>query len=174
MSGIAGPRHLALAVRLGALALLLATGCAAKQKPGALEAELGASGFETRVDDRGVTVLVTDVLFDFDSDALTPEGEASVGKIAEIVKRLAPENELICEGHTDARGTETYNFELSLRRARRVAEALEASGIPTERISTQGLGESRPLVAERKPDGGDDPEGRARNRRVEVVIAKAQ
>jgi outer membrane protein OmpA-like peptidoglycan-associated protein len=157
-----------------ALAAALLVGCAAKKQPSALEAELGASGFETRTDDRGVTVLVTDVLFDFDSDALTPAGGAAVAKIAEIVKRLAVANDLICEGHTDARGTDAYNFELSLRRARRVAEALAADGIPLDQISAQGLGESRPLALETKPDGSDDPEGRARNRRVEVVIANAQ
>jgi outer membrane protein OmpA-like peptidoglycan-associated protein len=164
-------RSLPLALAL--LALLLAGACTTSKK-GALETALDASGFETRVDDRGVTVLVTDVLFDFDSDALTAEGTRSVGKIAEIVKKLAPENVLICEGHTDARGSEPYNFELSLRRARRVADALAASGIALERISSQGLGESRPLAKETKPDGSDDAEGRARNRRVEVVIADAQ
>jgi outer membrane protein OmpA-like peptidoglycan-associated protein len=152
----------------------LAAGACATSKPGALEAQLGASGFETRVDDRGVTVLVTDVLFDFDSDALTPAGAEAVTRIAEIVQQFAPENDLICEGHTDGRGTEAYNFELSLRRARRVAEALAAGGIPLERISAQGLGESRPLAGETKPDGSDDPAGRARNRRVEVVIANAE
>jgi outer membrane protein OmpA-like peptidoglycan-associated protein len=160
---------------VAAVAVLLAgfVGCTTSTKE-QLASELGASGFETRVDDRGVTVLVTDVLFDFDSDALTETGTASVGKIAEIVKRLAPENELICEGHTDARGTEAYNFELSLRRARRVADALAAAGIATEFISAQGLGESRPLAKEVRDDGSDDPDGRARNRRVEVVIAGAQ
>jgi outer membrane protein OmpA-like peptidoglycan-associated protein len=55
-----------------------------------------------------------------------------------------------------------------------VADELAAAGIALERISAQGLGESRPLVKETKPDGGDDPEGRARNRRVEVVIANAE
>jgi outer membrane protein OmpA-like peptidoglycan-associated protein len=160
---------------LAAIALIAvaAVGCATSKKS-ALERELGASGFETRVDDRGVTVLVTDVLFDFDSDALTPAGAEAVGTIANIVQRLAPTNELICEGHTDGRGTEAYNFELSLRRARRVADALAGAGIPTDRISTQGLGESRPLAKETKPDGSDDPEARARNRRVEVVIANAE
>jgi outer membrane protein OmpA-like peptidoglycan-associated protein len=156
-----------------AATLVVCAGCATTKKS-QLEAELDASGFETRVDDRGVTVLVTDVLFDFDSDALTPAGGDAVAKIADIVKRLAVESELICEGHTDARGTKAYNFELSLRRARRVSDALAGAGIPVERISAQGLGESRPLAAETKPDGSDDPEGRARNRRVEVVIANAQ
>jgi OOP family OmpA-OmpF porin len=163
-------RHFALAA---ALALALGSGCTTAAKPSALESALDAGGFETRVDDRGVTVLVTDVLFDYDSDALTPDGTASVGRIAEIVKRLAAENELICEGHTDSRGTEAYNFELSLRRARRVGDALAAAGIDPARIASQGLGESRPLAPETKPDGGDSPEGRARNRRVEVVIANA-
>jgi len=170
MSRFAAGARLALAV---AAALIFSPGCTATKKK-QLETELGASGFETRVDDRGVTVLVTDVLFDFDSDALTPAGTTAVTKIAEIVKRLAPGNELICEGHADARGTEAYNFELSLRRARRVADALAAAGLPLDLISAQGLGESRPLAKEVKPDGSDDPEGRARNRRVEVVIAAQQ
>jgi outer membrane protein OmpA-like peptidoglycan-associated protein len=152
--------------------LLALNGCATTKKS-QLEAALDKSGFETRVDDRGVTVLVTDVLFDYDSDALTAAGTEAVTKIAEIVKKFADANDLICEGHADHRGTEAYNFELSLRRARRVADALAAAGLPKERISSQGLGESRPLAKERKPDGSDDPEARARNRRVEVVIANA-
>jgi OOP family OmpA-OmpF porin len=61
-----------------------------------------------------------------------------------------------------------------LRRARRVAEALAGAGIATSRISAQGYGETRPLAAEAKPDGADDPDGRARNRRVEVVIASPE
>lgn len=157
-----------------AIALLgLAAGCATS-KQAQLTSALGASGFETRVDDRGVTVLVTDVLFDYDSDELTAAGGAAVEKIAEIVKRLAPANELICEGHTDARGTDAYNFELSLRRARRVADSLAASGIDAKRVLAQGLGETRPLAKETRPDGKDDPEGRARNRRVEVVITNPE
>ncbi len=164
--------HRFVALALAGL-LALGTGCATPQKS-ELETALDAGGFETRVDDRGVTVLVTDVLFDYDSDALTPAGTASVGRIAEIVKKLAPTNELICEGHTDAKGTTTYNFELSLRRARRVADSLTAAGIATERISAQGLGESRPLAPEKNPDGSDSADGRARNRRVEVVIANAE
>jgi len=156
-----------------ALAFAFSASCAAN-KQAQLTQELGASGFETRVDDRGVTVLVTDVLFDFDSAELTPAGNAAVAKIAEIVKRLAPANRLICEGHTDARGADAYNFELSLRRARRVGDALAAAGLDAKRIITQGLGETRPLAQETKPDGSDDPEGRARNRRVEVVIANAE
>jgi outer membrane protein OmpA-like peptidoglycan-associated protein len=159
------------ALLIGVLAL--AAGCATS-KQSRLTGELGASGFETRVDDRGVTVLVTDVLFDYDSDELTAAGGRAVAKIAEIVKRFAPANRLICEGHADARGTDAYNFELSLRRARRVAEALTAAGLAAQRILTQGFGETRPLAKEKKPDGSDDPEGRARNRRVEVVIANPE
>jgi outer membrane protein OmpA-like peptidoglycan-associated protein len=158
---------------LGILASLLALGGCATTKQKQLASELDKSGFETRIDDRGVTVLVTDVLFDYDSDALTPTGTEAVTKIAEIVKKLAKDDDLICEGHTDHRGTEAYNFELSLRRARRVASALAAASLPKEHISAQGLGESRPLVEEKKPDGSDDPVARARNRRVEVVIANA-
>lgn len=155
------------------LALASSFGCAASQTS-TLEAELGVSGFETRVDGRGVTVLVSDVVFDTDRAALTPQGAKSVAQIAQLLKRFAAKRELICEGHTDGRGSEAYNFELSLRRARSVAASLAAAGVDAKRISSQGLGESRPLAAETKPDGGDSPEGRARNRRVELVIAHAQ
>ena len=169
------PRRSPGMAAFAACALALAMGCVtAHQKDKALADELGASGFETRVDERGVTVLVTDVLFAYDSDALAPDGAAAVGKIASIVQRLAPDRSLICEGHTDARGTEAYNFELSLRRARRVADALGGAGIEATRISAQGYGETRPLAPETKPDGADDPSGRARNRRVEVVIASGE
>lgn len=156
------------------LLLAFGSGCTTTTPDVALAGELGASGFETRIDERGVTVLVTDVLFAYDSDALAPEGATAVGKIASIVQRQTPDRALICEGHTDARGTDAYNFELSLRRARRVAEALAGAGIATSRISAQGYGETRPLAAEAKPDGADDPDGRARNRRVEVVIASGE
>ena len=68
------------------------------------------------------------------------------------------------EGHTDSVGTEPYNMDLSARRAAAVREALvRAHGIASGRIRTAGFGESRP----REPNA--TPEGRARNRRVELV-----
>lgn len=52
--------------------------------------------------------------------------------------------------------------------------ALAGAGVEPARISAQGYGETRPLAPEAKPDGADDPDGRARNRRVEVVIASPE
>ncbi len=152
-------------------ALSLALGCATKSENQRLVEELAAKNLETRLDERGVTVFVPDVLFAFDSDALSPQGAIKVKEIAEIAGRVARGRNLIAEGHTDARGTEAYNLALSLRRANRVVEALGRAGIDSGLLSAQGFGESRPVAMETQADGSDDADGRQRNRRVEVVIA---
>lgn len=158
-------------IRALSLSLVLAGlfGCASNDQR--LADELARDGLETRVDARGVTVVVTDVLFGFDSDELSPKGVQRVGRIAEIVGRVAPGRPLACEGHTDARGGGTYNFDLSLRRANRVLEALAAAGVERTLLRAEGFGETRPVAPEARPDGSDDPDARQRNRRVEVVIA---
>jgi outer membrane protein OmpA-like peptidoglycan-associated protein len=72
---------------------------------------------------------------------------------------------LLVEGHTDSRGTEAFNTELSGRRANAVAEALVQRGVPSDRLRAVGLGESYPVA------GNDTPEGMQQNRRVEIVVS---
>jgi len=74
------------------------------------------------------------------------------------------------EGHTDSIGSADANLALSERRARSVADALAGLGVAGSRLSIQGLGETYPVAANVHGDGSDNPAGRARNRRVEVVI----
>lgn len=151
------------------LGLLLA--CASKTANQRLVEELQAHNLETRVDERGITVFVADVLFAFDSAELTPEGQKQVARIAEIAGRVAPGRALVAEGHTDAMGPESYNLDLSLRRATTVADALSQAGIARGLLSVKGFGETRPLAPETSAAGKDDPKGRQRNRRVELIIA---
>jgi len=73
-------------------------------------------------------------------------------------------------GHTDSMGEEAYNVILSKRRAQVVVDLLIKKGIQKDRMVSQGYGSARPLAANKKPDGTDNKEGRAKNRRTELKI----
>ena len=92
------------------------------------------------------------------------------GRPARKRRRLqAPDRRFEVAGHTDARGTDEYNHRLGQRRAISVVEHLARAGVPAERLVVRSYGESRPIAPNARPDGSDDPEGRALNRRVEIV-----
>jgi OOP family OmpA-OmpF porin len=74
------------------------------------------------------------------------------------------------EGHADGIGSTAYNLSLSRRRAESVARELIARGVRRDRIAVAAFGEARPAAPNRHPDGSDNPDGRARNRRVEAVV----
>lgn len=110
------------------------------------------------------------VLFDFDKSFVRPEGRDVVRERVydKLVEFGVKEIEVI--GHTDARGTEEYNYALGLRRATAVAEFLTDLGFPSENIEILSGGEEFPIAPNANEDGTDNPEGRQRNRRVEVVV----
>ncbi|MBG0816493.1 OmpA family protein [Planomonospora sp. ID82291] len=114
--------------------------------------------------------LRTDVLFAFDEATLNPTAAAVLDEVAAETRRRADPDEppITITGHTDDRGDESYNMDLSLERARAVRDRLAARLGAGYRYRTEGKGETAPIAENRKPDGGDDPAGRARNRRVEV------
>jgi outer membrane protein OmpA-like peptidoglycan-associated protein len=110
----------------------------------------------------------SDFLFDFDRAELRSEAEPA---LAELARRVAQANKMVMiEGHTDAKGTDSYNQTLSERRATAVRIALAGRGLGYEKLNIRGFGKTRPVAPNQYPDGSDDPEGRQRNRRVEVVI----
>ena len=74
------------------------------------------------------------------------------------------------ESHTDAKGTDSYNNNLSNKRARMARNYLINKGIAKSRLTTKGFGKSNPLVDNINKDGSDNEEGRAINRRTEFVI----
>ncbi len=114
-------------------------------------------------------VVAADALFAFDEAALSPQAEAT---LAALGPQLAKEKGAVTvEGHTDAKGGDDYNQKLSERRARAVRDWLAAHHHLAAGTTAIGYGESKPLAPNAKPDGSDDPAGRAKNRRVEVVIA---
>lgn len=110
----------------------------------------------------------SDFLFDFDRAELRSEAEPA---LAELARRVAQANKMaMIEGHTDAKGTDSYNQTLSERRATAVRLALVGRGLGYEKLNIRGFGKTRPVAPNQYPDGADDPDGRQRNRRVEVVI----
>jgi len=74
-------------------------------------------------------------------------------------------------GHTDGKGGKEYNQKLSERRANSVKTWLLGHGASNE-MKTQGFGDTKPVAPNTKPDGSDDPDGRQKNRRVEITIKK--
>lgn len=131
--------------------------------------DLGAKvvGQEVRID------LAADVLFDFDKYTLLPKASDTLQKVGQVAASY-PSSPIQIEGHTDGKGTHVYNMKLSENRADAVkAWLVQNASVAESRISTRGWGETKPIAPNKKPDGSDDPEGRQKNRRVEIVLTKA-
>jgi len=117
----------------------------------------------------GFTIgLSGDYLFEFDKDTLTPKAQAALESVLTLYKDYQG-TKIQVAGHTDAKGSNDYNLDLSKRRASSVKQWFKASGIDSSLITTQGYGETKP-VAKNTKNGKDYPEGRALNRRVEIIV----
>lgn len=132
------------------------------------------SGLNVRVTDFGTVVdLPADALFDYDKATLTPAAETELRKAAELIRR-APAGPIQVIGHTDSHGEARYNQTLSEARARTVATWFGTQvGVRQRTFQTSGKGETAPIAPNATADGRDDPQGRQKNRRVEVVLPKA-
>lgn len=120
-----------------------------------------------------VIVLPADVLFDFDKDEIRPDADAALREISQTIAADYAEKPLQVNGHTDSVASDEYNQDLSERRAFAVFKWLsEKGGIAPNRIQIVGFGEKFPVAPNQKTDGADDPDGRQKNRRVEIVIKK--
>ena len=113
--------------------------------------------------------LGTDALFDFDRSNLKPAGRSRLDQLASDINRAERVSQVKIVGHTDAKGTDAYNMRLGQRRADTVASYLASRNVPGAKISTSSRGESQPVAPNTLPNGRDNPEGRALNRRVEVT-----
>lgn len=116
-----------------------------------------------RVGEGIVVEFSSKVLFGFDKSTLSGEAKASLDKLVKILKEY-PDTNIELQGHTDSKGTEAYNQELSIKRASAVANYLATKAITSGRVTLKGFGESSPKYE------NDTEEGRALNRRVEFLI----
>ncbi|MGI5272734.1 OmpA family protein [Nonomuraea sp. CA-218870] len=114
--------------------------------------------------------LRADVLFAFDKATLSDKATAILDEaVTETRERADPDKPpVLIEGHTDSKGSGTYNQRLSVERAEAVRDYLAAKLGDGYTYEAEGRGEDEPIARNEKRDGGDDPEGRARNRRVEI------
>jgi len=116
--------------------------------------------------------LAADVLFAFDQATLLPKAQAALQQAAAVIRDKAKGTVRI-DGYTDAKGSAAYNRKLSERRANAVRDWLvRREGLKRVKFATQGFGASKPVAPNTKPDGSDDPEGRQKNRRVEITLRK--
>lgn len=112
----------------------------------------------------GITVTFNSgLLYDFDAAVVKPEARANLESLARSLDKYK-DTELLIAGHTDSVGTDSYNQQLSERRARAAADYLIGLGVSASRLRTVGMGEREPVVS------NDTEAGRASNRRVEVAI----
>jgi outer membrane protein OmpA-like peptidoglycan-associated protein len=114
---------------------------------------------------RGMVITLSgEVLFTSGKAELLPAAQAKLTEVANALTQQGPDANIVVEGHTDAQGKEAFNLDLSTRRAQAVRDYLASHGVAPDRIRAEGLGFSRPI--------GDNKtaEGRANNRRVEIVV----
>ncbi|SHI42028.1 Outer membrane protein OmpA [Shimia gijangensis] len=113
--------------------------------------------------DRLIVTLPQDLVFESDSYVVRPDLVNDIGAVADSLKKY-PDSVVQVIGHTDSSGSAEHNQTLSERRANAVADKLMDAGIAFERIETVGKGENEPVASNL------NEEGKAKNRRVEIVI----
>lgn len=122
---------------------------------------------EAKQTSRGWVVTLGDVLFDTAKAELKSGANRVIDQLVTLL-RENPDRSLLIEGFTDSRGAESYNMDLSQRRADALRQALINAGVDPQRLQTRGYGESFPVAS------NDNPAGRQLNRRVEVVVSNEQ
>lgn len=148
------------------LAVLALSGCQTTPPKGLTPAQVAVlkqQGFEL-TDEGWEFGLSGKVLFGSDVESLNAQSSEIVERIGKALLGVGIERVRV-DGHTDASGKETYNQQLSLRRAKSVANVLGTVGMKPENIQLQGLGSSEPVAA------NDTAAGRTENRRVAIVVS---
>lgn len=111
------------------------------------------------------------VPFESNTTKLTPAQRRQIREIAIVLKQPHISHmPILVEGHADSVGRAATNVTVSTKRAQSVANELVFNGVPPERITVVGFGDSTPVAPNKHSDGTDNPEGRALNRRVEIRI----
>jgi outer membrane protein OmpA-like peptidoglycan-associated protein len=114
---------------------------------------------------RGMVITLSGaVLFTSGKSDLLPAAQVKLNDVAKALIEQDPDSKMVVEGHTDSQGQAAANQELSQKRAQSVRDYLVSRGIAADRITAQGFGPTRPIGE------NNSPEGRANNRRVEIVV----
>jgi outer membrane protein OmpA-like peptidoglycan-associated protein len=120
-----------------------------------------------REEEGRMIISLSGVLFETGGNQLSGAAQTRLDTVAQALAAY-PDRNIVIEGHTDATGSDAANQDLSQRRADAVRSYLESRGVPAERMRAVGRGESAPIAS------NESTEGRANNRRVEVIVEPAQ
>lgn len=115
-------------------------------------------------------IVLDGILYDFNSANLTASAKESLDTGLYPIMLENPQIIIELSSHTDAKGSDAYNLKLSQERAKSVVDYMISKGIAAKRLKAVGYGETKPIAANENPDGSDNPEGRAQNRRTEFEI----
>lgn len=163
LGGGSDRRNALIGAGIGALAGG-AIGAFMDQQEAELRAQLEGTGVSvTRMGDRIVLNMPSDVTFQTDQDAVQASFYPVLNSVA-IVLRKYNRTLVDVNGHTDSTGDDAYNYGLSQRRALSVANYLAGQGLDPRRFAVNGYGETQPIAS------NATPEGRAANRRVEIYL----
>ncbi|GAB1445256.1 OmpA family protein [Flammeovirgaceae bacterium] len=113
--------------------------------------------------------VLNNIYFDLDKSDIRPDAAIELNKLVDLLMDN-PEIKIEMSSHTDSIGTNSYNIQLSQRRAESTVAYLISKGIAPDRLVAKGYGEEKPIARNTHPDGTDNPEGRQRNRRTEFKI----
>ena len=111
----------------------------------------------------GLVIRLGEILFDTDSYTLREDAKGTVDSIINAIKETYPDREIIVEGHTDNTGEANYNQALSEKRAKTVADYILPK-LEHDKLSYRGFGDKEPIAS------NDNPDGRQKNRRVDIII----
>jgi len=123
-----------------------------------------AAALAVKDEPRGTVItLPGNVLFASGKWVLLAEAQNKLNSVAEALKNQE-DHKMLVEGHTDSQGNENSNVELGSKRAQAVRDYLVSRGVPSDKISSIGIGQARPIAS------NNTAEGRAQNRRVEIIV----
>jgi len=138
------------------------------QKPGEIQKPGDIQKVQSKCEER--YLVGTDALFEFDKATLSANAEETLKLVGPMAQK-AGKHPVLVEGHTDALGKDAYNQTLSEKRAEAVRDWLQGHDyLGKDNVVVKGFGKKRPVAANTKTDGSDNPDGRQKNRRVEVAI----
>lgn len=124
---------------------------------------------QLEADERALMALLGGtVMFRHDEAILLPEARGRLDRVADALKRMPSDRKIVIEGHADATGTDEYNRRLSERRASAARSYLLQRGVAADQVVAEGRGEQEPIAP------NQTAEGRANNRRVEIVIRPSE
>lgn len=129
----------------------------------AAELQRQIDNLKAEATERGLVLTLGDLLFETGSAELQAGNTSNLEKLVTFLQKY-PERDAVIEGHTDNVGSAAYNQQLSERRAESVRSFLVQQGVSSQRLTTRGLGQTRPLA------NNDTEQGRRSNRRVEIII----